>query len=75
MGKPVQLELVLNEAYPTTRRAGDVPAQGIMRVSDMTHIANFVYQYYMEKVKYMQNFYQVSINTSTSSTIILVLCS
>lgn len=61
MAKPLELELVLNEPFPLQRPAGVIPSQNVMRVSDMTHMANFVYQYYMEKVKYMQNYY-VSIN-------------
>lgn len=31
-----------------------------MEVQDMTQMANFVYSYYMEKVKVMKDYYQVS---------------
>lgn len=55
--RPQHLELVMNEAYPTERAAGAAPESPatVMRVRDMQHMANFVYQYYMERVRYMQD--------------------
>lgn len=60
MSRPTNLSLVLNEAYPTTRHHSMVPNMNVMEVQDMTQMANFVYSYYMEKVKVMKNYYQVS---------------
>uniref|UniRef100_A0AAR5QCQ0 RNA helicase aquarius n=1 Tax=Dendroctonus ponderosae TaxID=77166 RepID=A0AAR5QCQ0_DENPD len=56
--RPTKLHLVLNELYPTHRLSNEKPDNQIMVVEDMTHIANFVYQYYMERVKVMRTQYE-----------------
>lgn len=60
MSRPTKLSLILNEAYPTTRRQNENPSTNVMEVQEMTQMANFVYSYYMEKVKVMKDYYQVS---------------
>lgn len=60
MAKPLKLHLILNEAYPSQRKINTPPVNQPMIVHDMTQMANFVYNYYMEKVKHMQNLYYVS---------------
>lgn len=61
MAKPLKLELVLNEQYPSKRKVSDPLPMQPMIVHDMTQMANFVYNYYMEKVKLMQDVYYVSL--------------
>lgn len=59
MERPTELHLVLNESYPTNRLISDKSARNEMAVHDMTQMANFVYNYYMERVKQMKNYYEV----------------
>lgn len=59
MSRPTKLSLVLNEPYPTTRQHNFIPTNNILEVQDMTQMANFVYSYYMERVKVMKDYYQV----------------
>lgn len=50
----------MNELYPTKRRISDHPNSKPMVVQDMATMANFVYNYYMEKVKALKSAYDVS---------------
>lgn len=58
--RPTSLHLVLNENYPADRLNSEKPAKEVVHINDMTHMANFVYTYYMERVKQMREFYDVS---------------
>lgn len=60
MARPIQLQLVLNETYPNKRLQTENSSVVPMVVQDMTQMANFVYTYYMERVKQMKNYYEVS---------------
>lgn len=55
MARPTQLHLVLNEGYPAKRATNEKPVSFV--IQDMSHIANFVYNYYMERVKALKEFY------------------
>ncbi|KAK9877997.1 hypothetical protein WA026_020211 [Henosepilachna vigintioctopunctata] len=54
--RPTKLELIVNEMYPTQRSCNVIPENSLV-IQDMTHMANFVYTYYMEKVKQMKTYY------------------
>lgn len=58
--RPTKLHLVLNELYPTRRENKEKMNEQPMIVEDMTHMANFVYQYYMERVKVLKMHYEQS---------------
>lgn len=60
MAKPIKLQLVLNESYPTKRLA--VREVEAITVEDMSQMANFVYNYYIERVKALKEYY-VSISS------------
>lgn len=60
MARPIQLHLVSNETYPNKRLQTENASVTPMVVQDMTQMANFVYTYYMERVKQMKNYYEVS---------------
>ncbi|XP_022909695.2 RNA helicase aquarius isoform X1 [Onthophagus taurus] len=57
MSRPLCLEMVLNEMYPSGRFNNVIPTSNIIKIQDMTQMANFVYNYYMEKVKVMKDYY------------------
>lgn len=59
MKRPTELQLVLNESYPANRLITDKVTNNQMVVHDMTQMANFVYNYYIERVKQMKNYYEV----------------
>jgi len=50
MSRPLQLYLAPNETWPTTRRADDAPSTNPLIIQDMPHIAQFVYDFYKEKI-------------------------
>ncbi|KAJ3647426.1 hypothetical protein Zmor_019305 [Zophobas morio] len=56
--RPVNLNLVVNEAYPATRYNNQKPQGEVLVVQDMTHMANFVYSFYMERVKQVKDYYE-----------------
>ncbi|XP_060536471.1 RNA helicase aquarius isoform X2 [Cylas formicarius] len=56
--RPTKLHLVLNEFYPTQRQNDQNNNATPMVVEDMTHMANFVYQYYMERVKQLKTHFE-----------------
>ncbi|XP_066245723.1 RNA helicase aquarius [Euwallacea similis] len=56
--RPTKLHLLLNELYPTQRLNSEQPSAPSMIVEDMTHMANFVYQYYMDRVKALKIQYE-----------------
>jgi intron-binding protein aquarius len=58
--RPTDLHLVLNESHPTTRSNDAKPENEVVVMRDMTHTANFVYTFYMERVKQMKDYYEVS---------------
>lgn len=57
--RPTKLHLVLNESYPASRYNDEKPQTEIVVMQDMTHMANFVYSYYTERVKQMKQYYEV----------------
>lgn len=59
MERSTELHLALNETYPTQRRHNQPPSAPPMVVQDMPHMANFVYNYYMERVKLAKEYYAV----------------
>ncbi|KAF2905333.1 hypothetical protein ILUMI_00835 [Ignelater luminosus] len=59
MARPTQLHLVLNEAYATKRYSTHSVTPFI--IQDMSQMANFVYSYYMEKVKALKEYYQAQL--------------
>lgn len=60
MQRPTKLNLMLNETHPTKRSISSDKwnKTNCMVVNDMTQMANFVYNYYMERVKQMKNYYE-----------------
>lgn len=60
MSRPTKLHLVLNETYPTRRYNDQKLSAPPLVIQDMAHMANFVYNYYMERVKVMKQYYEVS---------------
>lgn len=54
MQKPLKLQLLPQELYPTERPNDAVPLTAPMEIEDMPHMAKFVYDYYMEKVSGMK---------------------
>ncbi|XP_030764098.1 RNA helicase aquarius [Sitophilus oryzae] len=56
--RTTKLHLILNELYPTQRYNNQKPNAQRMVVEDMTHMANFVYQYYIERVKALKVHYE-----------------
>lgn len=58
MDRPTKLHLVLNEVFPTNREASEiVNSKNRVVMEDMVQTANFVYSYYMERVKALKDFY------------------
>lgn len=74
MAKPLQLHLVMNELYPGQRHISAPAPSQPMVVQDMATMANFVYNYYMEKVKVMKDVYAVSytINVVNKNNVIII---
>ncbi|KAJ8982916.1 hypothetical protein NQ317_004572 [Molorchus minor] len=56
--RPTKLHLVLNEFYPTRRYNNQRPSVKPMVVQDMTHLANYVYTFYIERVKQLKQYYK-----------------
>ncbi|XP_018395286.1 PREDICTED: intron-binding protein aquarius [Cyphomyrmex costatus] len=54
MQKPLKLQLLPQELYPTERPNDAVSSIVPMEIEDMPHMAKFVYDYYMEKVSGMK---------------------
>ncbi|KAM0730024.1 RNA helicase aquarius [Formica fusca] len=54
MQRPLKLQLIPQELYPTERPNNIVPSMVPMEIEDMPHMAKFVYDYYMEKVSGMK---------------------
>ncbi|XP_034238562.1 RNA helicase aquarius isoform X1 [Thrips palmi] len=55
MERPLNLHLAVDETYPCTRPVDQAPANPPMEVQDMPQMAQFVYDYYIEKVQAMKN--------------------
>ncbi|CAG9762602.1 unnamed protein product [Ceutorhynchus assimilis] len=58
--RPTKLHLHLNELYPTERFNNAEPNLQPMVVEDMTHMANYVYQFYIDRVKAMKKQFERS---------------
>lgn len=58
MARPTKLHLVLNETYPTRRGHDEKPCVAPLVIQDMSHMANFVYNFYSERVKLMKHYYE-----------------
>ncbi|XP_076165553.1 RNA helicase aquarius isoform X2 [Ptiloglossa arizonensis] len=54
MLRPLKLQLLPQERYPTDRLNDAIPSASPMEIEDMPHMAKFVYDYYMEKVSGMK---------------------
>ncbi|XP_054010956.1 RNA helicase aquarius [Hylaeus anthracinus] len=54
MQRPLKLQLLPQERYPTDRLNDAIPSDPPMEIEDMPHMAKFVYDYYMEKVSGMK---------------------
>ncbi|CAK9809263.1 RNA helicase aquarius [Anthophora plagiata] len=54
MQKPLKLQLLPQEHYPTERLNDVIPSTSPMEIEDMPHMAKFVYDYYIEKVSGMK---------------------
>jgi len=54
MQRPLKLQLLPQELYPTERPNDTMPTTMPMEIEDMPHMAKFVYDYYMEKVSGMK---------------------
>ncbi|KAG7202604.1 hypothetical protein KM043_009794 [Ampulex compressa] len=54
MQRPLKLQLLPHETYPTERLNDAAPSMPQMEIEDMPHMAKFVYDYYMEKVSGMK---------------------
>lgn len=54
MQRPLKLQLLPQELYPSERPNNAVPSMVPMEIEDMPHMAKFVYDYYMEKVSGMK---------------------
>ncbi|XP_076383980.1 RNA helicase aquarius [Megalopta genalis] len=54
MQRPLKLQLLPQEHYPTDRLNDAIPSTSPMEIEDMPHMAKFVYDYYMEKVSGMK---------------------
>ncbi|KAJ8928422.1 hypothetical protein NQ314_019011 [Rhamnusium bicolor] len=67
--RPTKLHLVLNELYPPIRYNNQRPSMKPMIVEDMTHMANYVYKYYIERVKQLKQFYDTFLSISEFVTI------
>lgn len=60
MERPLSLHLAVDETYPCTRPVDQAPSSPPMEVQDMPQMAQFVYDYYIEKVQAMKNAFYVS---------------
>ncbi|XP_003696210.1 RNA helicase aquarius isoform X1 [Apis florea] len=54
MQRPLKLQLLPQEHYPTERLNNTIPSTLPMEIEDMPHMAKFVYDYYIEKVSGMK---------------------
>ncbi|CAK9822321.1 RNA helicase aquarius [Anthophora retusa] len=54
MQRPLKLQLLPQEHYPTERLNDVIPSTSPMEIEDMPHMAKFVYDYYIEKVSGMK---------------------
>ncbi|KAF3427637.1 hypothetical protein E2986_08383 [Frieseomelitta varia] len=54
MQRPLKLQLLPQEHYPTERLNDAIPSTSPMEIEDMPHMAKFVYDYYIEKVSGMK---------------------
>ncbi|XP_063985951.1 RNA helicase aquarius [Diachasmimorpha longicaudata] len=54
MRRPLKLQLLPHEVYPTKRLNDEEPSVPPMEIEDMPHVAKFVYDFYMNKVSGMK---------------------
>ncbi|KAL6447091.1 hypothetical protein ACFW04_001442 [Cataglyphis niger] len=69
MHRPLKLQLLPQELYPTERLNNAVPSMVPMEIEDMPHMAKFVYDYYMEKVSGMKGSQKMWQKPGTMQTI------
>lgn len=60
MERPLKLHLAVDETYPSTRSVNQPPANPPMEVQDMPQMAQYVYDYYIQKVQAMKAAFYVS---------------
>lgn len=59
MERPLQLQLIPSETFPTSRPHNSPPVQPVLSVQDMAQMATFVYDFYIQKVQAMKSaFYE-----------------
>lgn len=59
--------------YQCKRFINQKPKTAPMVVQDMTHMANFVYDFYIQRAKQVKEYYKVSITAEILSSNILIL--
>lgn len=59
MERPLKLHLAVNEIYPSTRPVDQSPAEPPLEVQDMPQMAQFVYDYYIQRVQAMKSAFYV----------------
>ncbi|XP_071786990.1 RNA helicase aquarius-like [Asterias amurensis] len=52
--RPLQLHLAPRETYPTTRKVEEIPFGQPLIVDDMPHMAQFVYDFYQDRLRVIQ---------------------
>lgn len=54
MRRPLKLQLLPHETYPTSRLNDEEPSAPAVEIQDMPHAAKFVYDFYINKVSGMK---------------------
>lgn len=60
MERPLLLQLIPSETFPTSRPHSSPPVQPVLPVQDMAQMATFVYDFYIQKVQAMKSAFYVS---------------
>lgn len=60
MSKPLLLELYPHERHPTKRAVGTTLPEPPLIINDMPHLAQYVYDFYIEEVKKIKDNLQVN---------------
>ncbi|KAJ8045846.1 RNA helicase aquarius [Holothuria leucospilota] len=51
MNRPINLRLAPNETFPPRRKVGQPPPGPLLIIEDMPHMAQFVYEFYKDKIQ------------------------
>lgn len=57
MSRPLQLEICPKETYPVERSIDDKPSETLV-IRDMQHMAQYVYDFYLDKVNLLKDQYK-----------------